>query len=59
MLPFRFGEDPAEAADSFAYARVQAFPSRSAFQTLDHRVRIGNPVVVFLEPTSGAPPRHI
>ena len=53
MLPVRFGEDTAETADIFAYARVQAFASRSAFQTPARRVVIGDHVVSFLEPTPG------
>ena len=53
MLPVRFGEDPAETAESCAYARVQAFASRSAFQTPARRIRIGDPVLGFPEPISG------
>ena len=51
MLPWRFGG--IEEYDSFIFVRVTAFASRALFASSADMISIGDPLVGFLEPSSG------
>ena len=53
IIPWVFGDVPAETLDSWVVVRIQAFASTAAFQTPARRVRIGEPVVGFSHPSPG------
>ena len=54
LFPWRFGDlRQLETRDSFIFARVIAFASTAAFSAAACRVSVGEPVVGFLQPSSG------
>ena len=54
-MNYRFGSSAAETEDSFVYVRIQAFLSKAAFARGPAQLlRVGPPVVGFLEPSSGS-----
>ena len=54
MFPWRFSDlHQLEQRDSFLFTRVIAFASTAAFSAASCRVCVGEPVVGYLQPTSG------
>ena len=52
QLPFRYGLSSAETAISHVFCRVQAFTSQAAPASGTSFLRVGEPVVGFIEPTN-------
>ena len=54
MFPWRFSDiRRLETQDSFIFARVIAFASTAALPAAAVRIAVGEPVVGFIQPTSG------
>ena len=53
MIPWRFGTAVGESSCSYLWVRIQAFISRAVFTSPVQVLAVGDPVVGYVEPSSG------
>ena len=60
LIPLRYGATSGETQNSWIYCRSQAFAAHAAFGAAARLVKVGDPVVGFVEPTNkGACSAHL